>query len=145
LDAKNRTEQRVSSGAVRTAQRSILRRNVSARAKIGAPPYSYKRAGPKQPNTTLPYNNVVIARAYTNWTLTLLLNKPNKRALHLIVLKAIYALHNLYASIDTGLLLARLIISPKYLNSHTFFNSCPLHIKLVSIFIYMAFVLPTLI
>lgn len=135
----------MSSGAVRTAQRNILRRNVSARANTCVPPCIYKRAGPKQPNTTLPYNNVVIARAYTNYTLTLLLKSPNRRALPLIVLKAIYALHILYSSIDVGLLLARLIISPKYLNSLTFFNSCPLHLKSTSIFIYMALVFDTLI
>jgi hypothetical protein len=66
FDAKNRTEQRVSSGAVRTAHRSILRNNVSARANTYVPPCIYNRAGPKQPNITLPYNNVVIARACTN-------------------------------------------------------------------------------
>jgi hypothetical protein len=66
LVAKNSTEQRVSSGALRNAQRNILRSNVSARAKTCVPPCNYKRAGPKQPNITLPYSNVVIARAYTN-------------------------------------------------------------------------------
>jgi hypothetical protein len=62
-----------------------------------------------------------------------------------MVLKAIYALHILYSSIDIGLLFARFIISPKYLNSLTFFNSSPLHLKSTSIFIYIAFVLDTLI
>ncbi len=66
LVAKNSTEQRVSSGALRTAQRSILRSNVSARANTCVPPYIYNRAGPRQPKITLPYSNVVMARAYTN-------------------------------------------------------------------------------
>jgi hypothetical protein len=70
----------VSSGAVRKAQRIILRNSVSAYANTGAPPYIYNRAGPKQLKMTLPYNNVVTARAYTNYTLTLLLNNPSKRA-----------------------------------------------------------------
>jgi hypothetical protein len=66
FEAKNRTEQRVSSGAVRTAQRSILRKNVSARANTCTPPCSCNRAGPKQLKITLPYNSVVTAIAYTN-------------------------------------------------------------------------------
>jgi hypothetical protein len=42
-------------------------------------------------------------------------------------------------------LLALFIISPKYLNSSTFLRGSPLHVKTVSILIYIAFVLPTLI
>ena len=61
LEAKNTTEQRVSSGAVRTAQHRILRSSVSARANTGAPPCIYNRAGPKQLKTTLPYNSTVKA------------------------------------------------------------------------------------
>jgi hypothetical protein len=57
---------RVSIGAVRIAQRSILRKNISARLNTGAPPYNYMRAGPRHPKMTLPYNNVVTANAYTN-------------------------------------------------------------------------------
>ena len=64
-------------GAVFKAQRSILRKNTSARIKTGAPPYNYKRALPKHPNITLPYNNVVTAMAYISYILTLLLYKPN--------------------------------------------------------------------
>jgi hypothetical protein len=135
----------VSIGAVRNAQRSILRSNVSARVKTGAPPCSCNRAGPKQLKITLPYNNVDTARAYINCTLTLLLNKPNKRALHLIVLNAIYALQILFSSIETGLLLARFIISPKYLNSLTFLSSWPSHLKSISILIYIALVFEILI
>jgi hypothetical protein len=41
-----------------------LRKNSSARTNTGAPPYNYMRAFPKQPNITLPYNNVVTAIAY---------------------------------------------------------------------------------
>jgi hypothetical protein len=62
------------------AQRSILRINTSARINAGAPPYNCKRALPRQPNITLPYNKVVTDIACTNYILTLLLNKPNKRA-----------------------------------------------------------------
>ena len=57
---------RVSIGAVFKAQRNILRINTSARTNTGVPPDNYKRALPIHPNITLPYNNVVIARAYTN-------------------------------------------------------------------------------
>ena len=56
----------MSTGAVFTAQRSILRKNTSARIKTDAPPYSYRRALPKQPNMTLPYNKVETQMAYTN-------------------------------------------------------------------------------
>ena len=73
----------VSIGAVFNVQRSILRKNISARINAGAPPYSYKRALPKQPKMTLPYNNVVTAIACTNYTLILLLYNPNNLALHL--------------------------------------------------------------
>ena len=71
---------RVSIGAVIKVQRSILRKNVSAHINAGAPPYNYKRALPKQPKMTLPYNNVVTAIACTNYTLILLLYKPNNLA-----------------------------------------------------------------
>jgi hypothetical protein len=37
------------------------------------------------------------------------------------------------------------MISPKYLNSSTFSRGKPLHLKTVSILIYIALVLPTLI
>ena len=63
LVAKNIKLTRVPIGAVFKAQRSILRKNDSARTKTGAPPYSYKRALPKQPKMTLPYNSVVTAIA----------------------------------------------------------------------------------
>jgi len=68
---------RVSTGAVFKAQRSILRKNDSARIKTCAPPYNYMRALPKHPKMTLPYNKVVTAIAYTNYILTRLLYKPN--------------------------------------------------------------------
>jgi hypothetical protein len=70
---------RVSMGVIRNAHRNILRSTDSARANTGVPPCICIRAGPKQPNITLPYNNVVTANAYTNYTRTLLLNNPNKR------------------------------------------------------------------
>jgi hypothetical protein len=53
-------------GAVFNAQRSILRKNTSARVNTGAPPYNYKRALPKHPKITLPYKSVVTAMAYTS-------------------------------------------------------------------------------
>lgn len=130
---------------MRSAQRSILRNNVSARVNTCAPPYIYKRAGLRQLNMTLPYSSVVTARAYINYTRTLLLNNPKSLDLHLIVLNAAYALLILYYSIDDGLLFALLIISPRYLNSSTFFKGYPLHLNTVSILIYMAFVLVTFI
>jgi hypothetical protein len=68
---------RVSMGVIFNAQRSILRSSTSARLYAGAPPCSYIRAGPKHPNTTLPYNKVETANAYINYTRTLLLNNPN--------------------------------------------------------------------
>ena len=64
-------------GVIRNAHRSILRSTDSARANTGVPPCIYIRAGPKHPKMTLPYSNVVTANAYTNYTRTLLLNKPN--------------------------------------------------------------------
>ena len=67
-------------GVTRNAHRNILRSSTSARAKTGAPPCSCNFAGPKQPKITLPYNKVVTDKAYTSYTRTLLLNKPNKRA-----------------------------------------------------------------
>lgn len=136
--------QRVSSGAVRKALSSILCSSVSARAKTCVPPYICNRAGPKQRKMTLPYSKVVTARAYTNYTLTLLLNKPSKRDIHLIVLKAVCALLMLYYSIENRLLFA-LLISPKYLNSSTFLRGCPLHLKTTSILICIAFILVTFI
>ena len=77
FDAKYSILLRVSVGVMRNAHRSILRKSISARANAGAPPCSYIRTGPKQPKITLPYNKVVTARAYTNYTRTLLLNNPN--------------------------------------------------------------------
>jgi hypothetical protein len=64
-------------GVIFNAQRSILRNSTSARLNAGAPPCSYIRAGPKQPNITLPYNKVETANACTNYTRTRLLNNPN--------------------------------------------------------------------
>jgi hypothetical protein len=40
-----------------------LRKKHSALIKTGAPPYNCKRALPKHPNITLPYNKVVTAMA----------------------------------------------------------------------------------
>ena len=74
----------MSTGAVFKAQRSILRKNDSARIKTCAPPYNYMRTVPKQPKMTLPYNKVVTAIAYTNYILTRLLYKPNNLVWHLI-------------------------------------------------------------
>ena len=57
---------RVSTGAVFKAQRSILRKNDSARIKTYAPPYNHMRAVLRHPKMTLPYNRVVTAIAYIN-------------------------------------------------------------------------------
>jgi hypothetical protein len=75
----------VSSGAFLSAHRSIFRSSVSARANTSAPPYICILAGPKHPKITLPYSNVETARAYTNYILTRLLKRPNKREWHLIL------------------------------------------------------------
>jgi hypothetical protein len=145
LDAKCKTLTRVSIVAVRKAQRSILRNKISARANDGAPPFIANRAGPKHPNITLPYNNVVTAKAYTSYTRTLLLKSPSNLEWHLILLNAALALHILLSNMAVGLLFALLIISPKYLNSCTFLIGRALHTNLMSILIYIAYVLSTFI
>ena len=114
---------RVSIGALFNAHLNILRKNISARTKLDAPPDSCKRAGPKHPKITLPYNNVVTARAYTSCTLTLLLCNPNNLAWHLILLKVACAFYILFSNIVHGLLLALLMTSPRYLNSAIFLIS----------------------
>ena len=136
---------RVSIGTVRSAHRSILRSTISARANVGAPPFNANLAGPKHPNITLPYNNVVTAKAYTSYTRTLLLNSPSNLEWHLILLNAALALHILLSNMAVGLLFALLIISPKYLNSCTFLICRALHSNSASILIYIAFVLSTFI
>ena len=135
----------MSSGALRNAHLNIFRSRVSARANTCTPPYSCIRAGPRQPNITLPYNRVETARACISYILTLLLNNPNKRVWHLILLNAAVVLYILCSNIADGLFCALLIISPKYLNSYTFSRGLPLHLNCTSIFIYIAFVLPTFI
>jgi hypothetical protein len=135
----------VSIGADFNAQRNILRINTSARTNTLAPPVSYRRAGPMQPNITLPYSSVVTAMAYTNCILTRLLCKPSRREWHLILLKAAFAFYILFSNIVLGLFLALSIIRPKYLNCATFSIFYLLHLKTTSIFIYIAFVLVTFI
>jgi hypothetical protein len=80
FDAKYSILTRVSIGAVLSAHRKILRIKISARTNIYAPPINYMRAGPRQPNMTLPYSNVVTASAYTNCIRTRLLNNPSSLA-----------------------------------------------------------------
>ena len=63
-----KTLTRVSIVAVHKPQHSILRNNVSTRGNDNAPPFNASRAGPRHPNITLPYNNVVTAKAYTSCT-----------------------------------------------------------------------------
>jgi hypothetical protein len=145
LDARYRILPRVSSGAFLNAQCIIFLRSVSARANTSAPPYICIRAGPKHPKITLPYSNVETARAYTNYILTRLLKSPNKREWHLILWNAALVLQIRFSNIAVGLLLALFIISPKYWNSSTFLRGNPLHVKTVSILIYITFVFPTLI
>ncbi len=111
---------RVSIGVIRSAHLNILRNTDSARVNTGVPPCICIRAGPRQPKITLPYNRVVTASAYTSCTRTLLLNKPNKRAWHLILRKAASVFLILIFNIAAGLFFALLIMSPKYLNSSTF-------------------------
>ena len=135
----------MSSGALRNAHLNIFRSRVSARANTFTPPYSCIRAGPRQPNITLPYNRVETGRACISYILTLLLNNPNKRVWHIILLNAAFVLYILCSNIADGLLFALLIISPKYLNSYTFSRGLPLHLNWTSVFIYIAFVLPTFI
>jgi hypothetical protein len=94
---------------------------------------------------TLPYNSVETARAYISCTRTRLLNNPNNRVWHFILLNAALVFPILCSNIAVGLLLALFIISPRYLNSYTFSSGFPLHKKIVSILIYIAFVFPTLI
>ena len=103
------------------------------------------RAGPRQPNMTLPYSNVDTARACISYIRTLLLNNPNNRVWHLILLNAALVLYILFSNIADGLLFTLLIISPKYLNSYTFSRGRLLHMNYWSILIYIAFVFPTLI
>jgi hypothetical protein len=132
-------------GALFSAQRNILRINTSARTNTFAPPVSYRRAGPMHPNITLPYSSVETAIACTNYILTRLLCKPNRREWHFMLLKAAFALYILFSSIVLGLFLDLSIISPKYLNWATFSISYELHLKTTSIFTYNAFVLVTFI
>jgi hypothetical protein len=117
---------RVSIGAVRIAHLNIFLSSTSARANTGSPPYIYKRAFPKQPNITLPYNSVVTAIAYTIYIRTLLLNNPNNLVWHLMLLNAALALLILFSNMAVGAFLSLLIISPKYLNSSTFVRGDPL-------------------
>jgi hypothetical protein len=57
---------RVSMSAVRTAHRSILRRRMSARLNMAAPPTSDIFVGVKHEKITLPYSNELTANALTN-------------------------------------------------------------------------------
>ena len=116
LDTKYRTLARVFTGVVRNAHLSIFRRNISARTKLAVPPCNCMRAGPRHPNIVLPYNKQVTASAYTNYTLTRLLHRPNNLAWHLMLLNAAIALHMRFSKIVVGLVLALFIIKPKYLN-----------------------------
>ena len=106
----------MSSGAFRKAHLNIFLSKVSARANTYKPPCSCMRAGPRQPNMTLPYSNVDTARACISYIRTLLLNNPNNRVWHLILLNAALVLYILFSNIADGLLFALLIMSPKYLN-----------------------------
>jgi len=118
--AKNSTLALVLAGADFIAQRNILRNNVSARVNTDVLFCSYKRAGPKHPKITLPYISVVTAIACTSDMRTLLLCKPSSLAWHLMLLNAACALQIRLFNIASGLILALLMISPKYLNSATF-------------------------
>jgi hypothetical protein len=135
----------VSIGALFSAQRNILRIHISARTNTDAPPLSCSCAGPKQPKITLPYSSVVTASAYTNYIRTRLLCRPNNLEWHLILLKAAYAFYNLFSNMVLGLLFALFITNPKYLKSATFSIFTPLHLKMTSMFIYIAFVFLTFI
>ena len=59
--ARYRKLLRISSVALRSAQRSILRRRSSARTKTFVPPYSASSVGPSTLKITLPYNSVLTA------------------------------------------------------------------------------------
>ena len=115
---------RVSIGADFSAHLSILRIKVSARTNTLAPPVNYKRAGPMQPNITLPYNSVVTAIACTIYILTRLLCSPNNLEWHFILLNAYFALLILFSSMVPGLFFALSITNPKYLNYATFSIFC---------------------
>jgi hypothetical protein len=101
--------------------------------------------GTKTPKYTLPYSSVVTASAYTSCMRTLLLYNPSILAWHFTLLNAAYALYILLSNIVLGLFFVLSITSPKYLNSDTFSISLPLHLKMTSILICMAFVFFTFI
>jgi hypothetical protein len=80
FDAKYSILVRVSTGVVRMAHLSILRKNISARTNVGVPPCSYIRAGPRHPKMVLPYSKHVTASACTSYTRTRLLTNPSNLA-----------------------------------------------------------------
>jgi hypothetical protein len=135
----------VSIGTLFNAHRNILRINISARTYLDAPPLNYRRASPKHPKITLPYSSVVTGSAYTNYMCTLLLCNPNNLEWHFILLKAAYAFQIIFFNMVLGLLFALFFTNPKYLNSATFSFFTPLHLKMTSILIYIAFVFLTFI
>ena len=90
---------------------------------------------------TLPYSKVFTANAYTNYILTLLLCNPSSLEWHFILLQA--ALQIILSYMVHGLLFARIITSPRYLNSFTVSAYFSPIFNILLQLMYMAFVFLT--
>jgi hypothetical protein len=120
------TLQRVSI-SMRVAHLSILRTRISAAWKSVFPDCSVSRLLPRHANSTLPYMRILTTNAFTNYILTLTLDRLNILTFALIQLKAFWAFFILSYNKISGLLLLLSIITPRYWNYFTFYNMQLLH------------------
>ena len=72
---------------------------------------------------TLPYDNTLHTKAFTNYIFTLTLEMPSILQFDLTALNVRYASYNLSNKSLSGLHLSFAILIPKYLNSFTFLIS----------------------